>query len=112
MTQKPFAASMASSVATSSAVTSSGRRRPVSTNAVQSRGRTASASCASKESGATASDDSCVNAKKSAWHAMRAVRRVVRVGAWHAPHRCLRRGGSRGFQAEELQQEARQVLRL
>jgi hypothetical protein len=53
-----------------------------------------------------------VNAKKSAWHAMRAVRRVVRVGAWHAPHRCLRRGGSRGFQAEELQQEARQVLRL
>ena len=62
MTQKPFAASMASSAATSSGATSSERSRPVLTNAEQSSGLTAQASCASKESGATASDDSWVNA--------------------------------------------------
>ena len=112
MIQKPFAASTARAAATSSTASSSGRSRPVLTNADTSSGWTASASCASGESGATASDDSCVKALNSAWRARHAVKVARQPKQTCDSHRRLRSAGACGFQAVQLQQKARKMLCL
>ena len=108
MMQKPLAASMASSEATSAAWMSSARNRPGATNAACSAGSAASARQAAGESCASGSDASWLKAvKRSCVSAQDEAQLACRC-----THGCCRREGCSRLQGIQLQEEAKEVQRL